>query len=173
MLQLRRPFKSLTTNWCILCMGNVGMIDHLFLHCPINSGLWHNLFKQARLDWVQPKSIHNMMTISYRDLGSSIKGKIHPIKKKSKARSFGKWLVSLYFESCGMKEILGSLRISGECQRYCEIYFTSIPLLEPLVPTTLKAFLSISFNSIGIQCVDQKGWISNAELSSGLRKWSL
>ena len=33
MLQLRRPYKSLSTHWCILCKGNRESIDHLFLHC--------------------------------------------------------------------------------------------------------------------------------------------
>ena len=49
-LQLRRPYKSLSSQWCILCKGNGESIDHLFLHCPLTIGLWHNLFNLARLD---------------------------------------------------------------------------------------------------------------------------
>ncbi|RVX21954.1 hypothetical protein CK203_001531 [Vitis vinifera] len=42
-LQLRRPYKVLSPQWCILCKGNGESIDHLFLHCPITIGLWHRL----------------------------------------------------------------------------------------------------------------------------------
>ena len=34
LLQVRRPFKSLNPQWCILCKGEGETIDHLFLHCP-------------------------------------------------------------------------------------------------------------------------------------------
>ena len=54
-LQLRRPYKSLCPQWCILCKGNGEPIDHLFLHCPVTIGLWNKLFKLARLDWVPPR----------------------------------------------------------------------------------------------------------------------
>ena len=40
-LQLRRPYKSLCPQWCMLCKGNGESIDHLFLHCPLPIGLWH------------------------------------------------------------------------------------------------------------------------------------
>ena len=131
MLQLRRPFKSLTTNWCILCMGNGGMIDRLFLHCPINSGLWHNLFKQARLHWVQPKSIRDMMTISYRDLGSSIKGKI--LWKMACLTLF--WIIwhernlRIFEDKWGMSEILWDLlHFYSSFGASCTDYFKGIPL---------------------------------------------
>ncbi|RVW89274.1 hypothetical protein CK203_032671 [Vitis vinifera] len=42
-LQLRRPYKALCPQWCILCKGNGESIDHLFLHCPVTIGLWHRL----------------------------------------------------------------------------------------------------------------------------------
>ena len=35
----------------------------------------HMLFKLVSLDWVPPRSICDLVTISYRGLGSSIKGK--------------------------------------------------------------------------------------------------
>ena len=75
MLQLRRPFKALSPNWCILCRRSREMIDHLFLHCPINLGLWHRIFSQARMEWVQPSSICNMLVISFKCFGNSIRGK--------------------------------------------------------------------------------------------------
>ena len=44
MLQLRRPFKAFSPDWCILYRGSSEMIDHLFLRCPITLGLWHRSF---------------------------------------------------------------------------------------------------------------------------------
>ena len=38
-----------------------------------------------------------------------------------------------------------------------EMYFTYIPLFEPHVLGLLKAFFSMSFYSIDIWCVNQKG----------------
>ena len=48
-LQLRRPYKALCPQWCILCRGNGESIDHLFLHCPVTIGLWHRLFNLVGL----------------------------------------------------------------------------------------------------------------------------
>ena len=74
-LQLRRPYESLCPQWCMLCKGDGESIDHLFLHCPLTIGLWHKLFNLARLDWVPPRSIEDMMIIAFRGLGNSIRGK--------------------------------------------------------------------------------------------------
>ena len=76
MLQVRRPFMALSPHRCILCLNNGQSIDHLFLHCLLNMELWHKLFKLAELDWVSPKSINDIMTISFRGLGNSIRGKV-------------------------------------------------------------------------------------------------
>ena len=73
--QLRRPYKSLNPNWCILCMRGGELIDHLFLHCPITLRLWHKLFNIVWMDQVPPKSICDMMTISFRGFRCSMKGK--------------------------------------------------------------------------------------------------
>ena len=62
-------------NWCVLCKESGEFINYLFLHYSITLGLWHYLFRQVRIDWVPPRSICDMMTISFRCLGSSIKGK--------------------------------------------------------------------------------------------------
>ena len=51
-------------------------IDRIFLHCPLSLGLWHKLFSLVHMDWVPPKSICNMMIISYRGLGNTDKGKV-------------------------------------------------------------------------------------------------
>ncbi|RVW71406.1 Uridylate kinase [Vitis vinifera] len=65
-LQLRRPYKSLCPQWCILCKGNGESIDHRFLHCPVTIGLWHKLFNLAGLAWVPPRSIVDMMVIAFK-----------------------------------------------------------------------------------------------------------
>ena len=44
LLQLRRPFKTLSPDWCILCWSSIETIDHLFLHCLIALGLWQRIF---------------------------------------------------------------------------------------------------------------------------------
>ena len=75
MLQVRRPYKSLSPHWCILSKRSEESVDHLFLHCPIMLGPWLKLFAIAHLDWVLPQSIGDMMVISFRGLGNSIRGK--------------------------------------------------------------------------------------------------
>ncbi|RVW16749.1 hypothetical protein CK203_076445 [Vitis vinifera] len=81
-LQLRRPYKSLYPQWCILCKGNGESIDHLFLHCPVTIGLWNKLFKLAGLVWVPPRSFEDMLcgkseTIGFlriREIGRDVMG---------------------------------------------------------------------------------------------------
>ncbi|RVW16200.1 putative ribonuclease H protein [Vitis vinifera] len=75
-LQLRRPYKALCPQWCILCKGNGESIDHLFLHCPVTIGLWHRLFNLVGVIWVPPRSIEDMLVISFKGLGNSVRGKI-------------------------------------------------------------------------------------------------
>ena len=72
-LQLRRPFNAFSPDWCILCQSRE-MIDHLFFHCPITLGLWHKIFLQAGMTRVQLGSIHNMIVISFKCFGNSIRG---------------------------------------------------------------------------------------------------
>ena len=75
LLQVRRPYKSLSPHWCILCKGNGETTDHLFLHSPLTLGLWHMLFRLAHMDWVPPRNIRDMMIISFRGLGNSLRDK--------------------------------------------------------------------------------------------------
>ncbi|RVW85256.1 hypothetical protein CK203_046581 [Vitis vinifera] len=63
-------------------------IDHLFLHCLITLGLWHKIFSQAGMEWVQPSSICDMLVISFKCLGILLE-----------ARLFGG---SRLFLSCGL-----------------------------------------------------------------------
>ncbi|RVX17758.1 putative ribonuclease H protein [Vitis vinifera] len=74
-LQLRRPYKALYPQWCILCKGHGESIDHLFLHCPITIGLWHRLFNLVGVIWVPPRSLEDMLVISFKGLGNSLRGK--------------------------------------------------------------------------------------------------
>ncbi|RVW37832.1 hypothetical protein CK203_087876 [Vitis vinifera] len=64
-MELKSPFK-----------GNGESIDHLFLHCPVTIGLWHRLFNLVGVIWVPPRSIEDMLVISFKGLGNSVRGKI-------------------------------------------------------------------------------------------------
>ena len=75
MFKLRRSFKAVSLDWCILCRRSREMIDHLFFHCPITLGLWHRIFSQARMTWVLSNSICDMMRISSKCFGNSIRVK--------------------------------------------------------------------------------------------------
>ncbi|RVX11532.1 Transposon TX1 uncharacterized 149 kDa protein [Vitis vinifera] len=48
--------------------------DHLFLHCSLTIGLWHRLFQLAKMDWVPPRSIYDMMSIKFKGFGNSKRG---------------------------------------------------------------------------------------------------
>ncbi|KAJ9689257.1 hypothetical protein PVL29_014768 [Vitis rotundifolia] len=74
LLQLRRPHKVLCPDICKLCMKQGESADHLFLHCSVTLGLWHRLFQLAKLDWVPPRSISDMMLINYKGFGNSKRG---------------------------------------------------------------------------------------------------
>ncbi|RVW16209.1 Transposon TX1 uncharacterized 149 kDa protein [Vitis vinifera] len=74
MLQVRRPYKALSPDICILCMKHGESADHLFLHCSLTIGLWHRLFQLAKLDWVSPRSIYDMMSIKFKGFGNSKRG---------------------------------------------------------------------------------------------------
>ena len=51
------------------------MINHLFLYFLIVLGLWHRIFSRARMVWVRPNNVCNMMVISFKCFRNSIKGK--------------------------------------------------------------------------------------------------
>ncbi|RVX17142.1 Nuclear pore complex protein NUP107 [Vitis vinifera] len=54
----------------------VESLDHLFLNSPLSLELWNKLFRLTRLDWISSRKIFNMMTISFRGLGNSLRGKV-------------------------------------------------------------------------------------------------
>ncbi|RVW63734.1 LINE-1 retrotransposable element ORF2 protein [Vitis vinifera] len=74
MLQVRRPYKALSPDICILCMKHGESADHIFLHCSLTIGLWHRLFQLAKMDWVPARSILDMMYIKFNGFGSSKRG---------------------------------------------------------------------------------------------------
>ncbi|RVX19565.1 Bifunctional purple acid phosphatase 26 [Vitis vinifera] len=74
MLQVRRPYKALSPDICILCMKHGESADHLFLHCSLTIGLWYRLFQLTKTDWVPPRSIFDMMSIKFNGFGSSKRG---------------------------------------------------------------------------------------------------
>lgn len=74
-LHVRKSHKVLSPKRCTMHMMSDMMIDHLFLHYLMTIVLWHRLFNMVKLDWVLPKSISNMMTISFKGLESISRGK--------------------------------------------------------------------------------------------------
>ena len=74
MLQLRRPYKALSFDICIVWMKYGESADHLFLYCSLTMGLWHRLFQLAKMDWVPSRSIFDMMSIKFNGFGSSKRG---------------------------------------------------------------------------------------------------
>ena len=74
LLQLRRPYKALSPDICKLCIKHGESADHLFLHCSLTMGLWHKLFQIAKMDWVPPRSISDMMIINYKGFRKSKRG---------------------------------------------------------------------------------------------------
>ena len=76
LLQVRRPFKALSLNVCSLCMGSGESVDHLFLYCPTTLKLWHKPFRLVSLAWVPPRSVSDMLTISFRIWGTLLEAKV-------------------------------------------------------------------------------------------------
>ena len=57
---------------CAWSMGKSA--DHIFLYCSLTIGLWHKLFQLAKMDWVPPRSIYDMMSIKFKGFGNSKRG---------------------------------------------------------------------------------------------------
>lgn len=47
--------------WFYMCKSNVESIEHLFLHCEVARELWVDIFSRARLSWVMPKSVVDLL----------------------------------------------------------------------------------------------------------------
>ena len=74
LLQLRRPYKALSPDICKLCMKHEESVDHLFLHCSLTMGLWHRLYKLAKMNWVPPRRISDMLSTNFNGFGFSKRG---------------------------------------------------------------------------------------------------
>ena len=94
LLQLRRPYRSLNHQWCILCKGEGESIDHLFLHCPFTFGLWNKLFNLARIVWVSSRSIEDMFIIAFKGFGIHLEAKL-----------YGELFVFLWYGLFGKREM--------------------------------------------------------------------
>ncbi|RVW16748.1 hypothetical protein CK203_076446 [Vitis vinifera] len=68
------PFKVKSFVWLVAHKKHGESADHLFLHCSLTIRLWHRLFQLAKMDWVPPRSIFDMMFIKFNGFGSSKKG---------------------------------------------------------------------------------------------------
>ena len=60
MLHLRRFYKALSSNVCLLGIESEEMVDRLFFTLSIDLRLWYKLFRLANLDWVPLRSISDL-----------------------------------------------------------------------------------------------------------------
>ena len=115
---------------CILCMRSGESIDHLFLDCLLTLGLWHQLFSLVKMDWIPLRSICDMMTITFRGLWNSIKGKsLWPLVCLTILQIV--WLernVRIFEEKWRKKEMWDLLHFYSFLQASCIIAFRNIPL---------------------------------------------
>ena len=153
MLQLKRSYKALSLDVCMLCMEYEELVDYLLLHCSLIVGLWHKLFGLTKLDWVPSKSICDMMTIAYKDWEVPVEDWY-----------CGEMLVWLWFALCGGKEMPEFLGIRRGLKRFCGIQFISLFPFWSLAPQILRAFPLIWFNSIECWRVGSMVWASKERL---------
>ena len=76
MLQLRRSYKDLSPNVCLLCVESSEVVDHIFFTLPIKFGAMAQTIQLGSYGLVPPRSICNMMSISYKGLGNMSRGKV-------------------------------------------------------------------------------------------------
>ena len=139
MLQVRRPYKALSPDICILCMKHGESADHLFLHCSLTIGLWHRLFQLAKMDWVPPRSIYDMMSIKFKGFGNSKRG----IVLWQVASIALIWVV--WWER--------NARIFEDKARNSEFLWDSIVFLASLWAFCSKAFKGIPLNVIQLDWI--------------------
>ena len=131
LLQLRRPYKALSPDICKLCMKQRESTNHLFLHCSLSMGLWHRLFQLAKMDWVSPRSISDMMSINYKGFGAS-KGGIVLWQNTSIALIWVMWQErnARMFENKAKnsENLWDSVHFLASLWAYCFVDFKGIPL---------------------------------------------
>ncbi|RVX05720.1 Transposon TX1 uncharacterized 149 kDa protein [Vitis vinifera] len=139
MLQVRRPYKALSPDICILCMKHGELADHLFLHCSLTIGLWHRLFQLAKMDWVPPRSIYDMVSIKFKGFGNSKRG-----------------IVLWQAASIALIQVVWwerNTRIFEDKARNSEFLWDSIVFLASLWAFCSKAFKGIPLNVIQLDWI--------------------
>ncbi|RVW78784.1 hypothetical protein CK203_050945 [Vitis vinifera] len=68
------PFKVRSFVWLVAHKKHGESVDHLFLHCSLTIGMWYRLFQLAKMDWIPPRSIFDMMSIKFNGFDSSKRG---------------------------------------------------------------------------------------------------
>ncbi|RVW87422.1 hypothetical protein CK203_033651 [Vitis vinifera] len=138
MLQVRRPYKALSPDICILCMKHGESADHIFLHCSLTIGLWHRLFQLAKMDWVPPRSILDMMYIKFNGFGSSKRG-------------IALWQAAniALIRIVWRERMRGFLRIKQGIQRLYGTLLFSLLLFGPIVPRFLRGLPLMRYFLIG------------------------
>ncbi|RVW21770.1 LINE-1 retrotransposable element ORF2 protein [Vitis vinifera] len=138
MLQVRRPYKALSPDICILCMKHGESADHIFLHCSLTIGLWHRLFQLAKMDWVPPRSILDMMYIKFNGFGSSKRG-------------IALWQAAniALIRIVWRERMRGFLRIKQGIQSLYGTLLFSLLLFGPIVPRFLRGLPLMRYFLIG------------------------
>lgn len=72
MLQMRRPGKSISPDWCVMCRSHADSHDHMFLHSDSARCLWHNLFGVEAEVWVSPAIVTSFLQVKYRGFGKGM-----------------------------------------------------------------------------------------------------
>ncbi|RVW66522.1 putative ribonuclease H protein [Vitis vinifera] len=151
MLQVRRPYKALSPDICILCMKHGESADHLFLHCSLTIGLWHRLFQLAKMDWVPPRSIYDMMSIKFKGFGNSKRG-----------------IVLWQAASIALIRVVWwerNARIFEDKARNSGFLWDSIVFLASLWAFCSKAFKGFPLNVIQLDWIAQVGGLTSDLLS--------
>ena len=70
---MRRPYKALSLNQCVMQLGSHELIDRSFLHDLIVLGLRHKSCPLSKIDWMPLKGVRHVFLISFGALAISLK----------------------------------------------------------------------------------------------------
>lgn len=154
MLQLRRFYRALSFDVCLLCMEIDETVDHLSYIV-----LWLWGYDTNYSNWLI--RIGFLLGANVTWWPSHIRGWEVPLE----AISCGKLLVLHRCGLCGGKETLRFFRTSQGLQRLFGILFIYLPPFRPLASQLLRAFPLMLFNLIGFRCVVPKLWASKEWLA--------
>ena len=131
-LQLRRSYKALNLDICLLCKESGESVNHLFLHCPLTLG--YDIDYSNWLIWTR-----FLLGVCVTWWPSHINGWEIPLE----VGFYGKPLVLLWFGLCRRKETLGFFTTRWKLQRFFGILFISLLPFGPLIPQLLRVFTLI------------------------------